>query len=228
MRTIRTGSKIAVALILVTLLMPFVPSLVAADTTVILSGRVVDPIGNGIPDQTVVLRLNGDIFSSISTTTGPHGSYIFRVAPGLYTVTVSNRDFGNDPSVNAPQFYSITTNPLLSLSADTTLDLPIPIKRVRVNVQDPYHQPLAGATIATSQAPAVNLTLGPFPAQGPSSYNAITTTTEGALLWLFPPTVPMHFTATPPPGSPYQGLWVTAVAHAHSNDNSWRVVLPPR
>jgi len=33
-------------------------------------------------------------------------------------------------------------------------------------------------------------------------------------------------TITPPAGSKYQGIWVAAIAHAHSADYPWWVVLP--
>lgn len=33
-------------------------------------------------------------------------------------------------------------------------------------------------------------------------------------------------TITPPAGTQYQGVWVAAVAHAHSDDYPWWVVLP--
>jgi hypothetical protein len=33
-------------------------------------------------------------------------------------------------------------------------------------------------------------------------------------------------TINPPSGSKYQGVWVTAIAHSHSGDYSWWVVLP--
>jgi hypothetical protein len=33
-------------------------------------------------------------------------------------------------------------------------------------------------------------------------------------------------TITPPSGSKYQGVWVAAIAHSHSGDYPWWVVLP--
>lgn len=35
-------------------------------------------------------------------------------------------------------------------------------------------------------------------------------------------------TVTPPPISPYQGVWVAAVAHSHSSDYPWSVELPAK
>jgi len=35
-------------------------------------------------------------------------------------------------------------------------------------------------------------------------------------------------TVEPPPGSPYRGVWVTAIAHSHSADYPWFVVLPTK
>src|SRR5262245_57330903 len=122
MRIMKCGSTCALVLILAALLVPFSTAPVAADPLVTLSGRVLDPLGNGIPGQNVILRVNGDIFRTIGTTTDASGSYVLHAAPGSYGLNVNHVDFANDPSVNAPQLYSISTNAIFSLSADTTLD----------------------------------------------------------------------------------------------------------
>jgi hypothetical protein len=54
------------------------------------------------------------------------------------------------------------------------------------------------------------------------------TTTDANGMFQFP-TLPGGIyvvTITPPEGSAYQGVWVTATAHSHSADYGWWVVLP--
>jgi hypothetical protein len=159
-----------------------------------------------------------------SATTDAAGGYAFEVAPGDYQVTVEGS--GNGVGLNAPQNYQLQRHsPVLSLSSDTVLDLPLPAHRVDVHVQDAAGNPIAGAGITA----AVPLGGGAFCCsfltvagltfeRAYSFYNSpLTTDASGnTVLWLFqnPSGFPYNVTATPPAGSPFltftvQGVGVT-------------------
>ncbi|MGH3129877.1 MAG: carboxypeptidase regulatory-like domain-containing protein, partial [Gaiellaceae bacterium] len=197
---------------------------IAADTTLnfvlvptgmaTLHGRVLDRDGNGVPGQTVSLSPSGG-----SVTTDALGGYAFEVAPGTYQVTV--RGIGNGAALNVPQNYQLQTHsPALSLTQDTVLDLPLPVHRVDVHVQDAAGNPVAGVDIAASilggSFCCSNITVAGFTFETAWSYygSPMTDASGDALLWLFRGpsggSFPYNFTASPPAGSLFKPTTVAA------------------
>jgi hypothetical protein len=82
--TVRSGDGIHSA--------AFAPPASQSDTPATISGRVVDNLGNGVVGATVTLSgtdANGNPVN-VSTLTDEDGPYSFTVAPGTYTITVSD------------------------------------------------------------------------------------------------------------------------------------------
>lgn len=67
-------------------------------------------------------------------------------------------------------------------------------------------------------------------ANGEAGEAVASTTSSSVGEWQLPtmPNGEYIVTFTPPSGSPYQGVWVTARAHAHSHEWPWWVTLPRR
>jgi hypothetical protein len=188
---------------------------VSADTSVTitlvasvtLTGKVLDPLGNGLPNQCVFLAAAGTT-NWIKSTTDASGNYAFQVSPGNYDLKVQTSN--NSPSLNAPRVYWLDTsysNSKLSLTQSTIMNITLPAKKVSVHVQDPAGNPVANVGITTNNFFNFNLTLGTLRVMGrseyPSLYPPATTNASGdTTLWLFPtPTDQTYtFTATPPPG----------------------------
>jgi len=170
----------------------------------VLSGRVLDSLSNGIPGQNVSLTpWNGG--PAIGTTTDNFGNYSLSVAPGDYRVEVNR--YGNDSSINAPQYYYIYNYPSpLSLNQSTVLDLQLPAKKVSVHVQDPVGNPIANVRLETTGFGTNDLSLGGLTASGYShGRERYTNATGDAILWLFPTCsgCSYSFTAFPPSGTPF-------------------------
>lgn len=161
-----------------------------------VSGRLLDGIGAGFPNQSVTLRAEGG--GDFSTMTDAEGRYSIAVSAGNYLVSVSGY---NQTPVNAPSFYALSSS-VFTLSADTILDLRLPAKRVSVHVEGQNHNPVAGVQIATAQTywtDGVDMGSG-LTGWGSSQYwldsgtmTPVTGTDGNATLWLFPGR----------PGSPY-------------------------
>ncbi|HLH22562.1 MAG TPA: carboxypeptidase-like regulatory domain-containing protein [Chloroflexota bacterium] len=196
----------------------------ASSSGVTLSGRVLDPSGNGIPNQTVGLAPAGSS-DWTTTTTSSTGAYSFQVAPGNYSVQVNA--YNNSPSINAPQSYYIDPDPSspssLALSQNTTMDISLPVKRVSVHVQDSNGNPQSGVVLSVGGVYSPNLPIGTLTGYGYSGYSKtatapLTTNAAGdASLWLFPTpgapnNTPYAITATPPAWSPYVAASITNVS----------------
>lgn len=173
-----------------------------------LSGRILDALGNGVPDQTV--RLTPDGGSSLpAVLTDASGSYSFQVSPGDYYVVVGGHY--NSHSLNVPHYYDYYSSRPLALTQSTVMDLPLPLKRVSVHVQDAAARPLGNVAVSTGGL-ITPQRLGPAPAVGGSYYfndDPVQTDAAGnAVLWLFP-TNPAdssskyRIVATPPEGSEF-------------------------
>ena len=82
---------------------------------------------------------------------------------------------------------------------------------------------IAGArlTAYSHVAPTAGDTLGVGP-----EVASVVTDANGTFQFPTLPGALYLVTITPPSGSKYQGVWVAAYAHAHSNDYAWWVVLP--
>ncbi|MEK7993829.1 MAG: carboxypeptidase-like regulatory domain-containing protein, partial [Planctomycetota bacterium] len=186
---------------------------------VTLSGRVLDPLGSGLPNQTIGIAPWGTS-NWIYQTTDSSGNYSFQVAPGDYQLYVYAYNY---PSANlkAPAYYYLWATAPLSLTTSTTMNIIVPAKRVRVHVQDTSGLAVANVTLTTNDSYNPNLQLGTLPAYGSSSYPSwvtppVTNASGDADLWLYPngPYNTYTFTASPPPGSPFVTFNVYDVAFA--------------
>ena len=182
---------------------------------VTLSGKVLDPMGDGIPGQEVQLSPVGSNNWIVSTTDN-EGNYFLQVAPGDYDIYVRGQNAYTSPPVNAAYDYMVRNNYVdgvyLSLTESMVMDIPLPEHKVSVHVQDPVGNSVPGVTISTNSVWNTDLTLGPIAAFGDSQYyysypNMPTTDASGDVdLWLFttPPGGDTYtLTATPPTGSPF-------------------------
>jgi hypothetical protein len=207
------------------------------ESMISLSGRVLDPLGNGIPNQKLQIVAAGTS-NSIWQTSDSQGNYLFQVAPGDYTLYISGDNsnnlgqYSNNPlSVNAPVEYYMNSYSILSLGQNTVMDIPLPAKRVDVHVQNPQGNPVADVLITTTGSTNY-LTLGTLSAMGRSLYPSyyfstqVRTNADGnATLWLFPnnPAQPYIITATPPPETDYLTFNVSNVSV--TSDMSMVVVI---
>ena len=176
--------------------------LVPAETFT-LSGQLLDALGNGLANQTILLSGGG---LSYGSSTDASGNYSIELPSGEYQVEVQR--LGNPLSINAPYQYSLVSSSNLTITQDTTMDIQLPFKRVSIHVQDPAGNPVSNAIIRTNEITNSNLTLASLPASGISKYpssTAVTSASGDVDLWLFP-TLPGNLytlTVIPPTGSPY-------------------------
>lgn len=205
---------------------------ILADTTVtitlapptVLSGRLLDALGGGIPGQSVTLVLDGQE-TGLNASSDAAGGFSFAVQPGTYRLFLSgdNQDF----TVAAPQFYTLNSGPF-ALSTSQAIDFQLPVRRVDVHVQDSAGAAVANVGLSTSLVNNCDLPLGPsvggcgasnFTFSGPGA-GAVTDANGNVTLWLFPtpPASPdpavvttYLFTATPPSGSGYASTNLSGV-----------------
>lgn len=180
--------------------------------TVYLKGHIYGPLGNPIPNQSVLLRTNGG--TTISTRTDSNGFYSLQSSPQTFAFL---RIIGtnNDLSLSIPEDYQINISSY-ALTQSTILDIKIPAKRVIVHTQDSSNTSVSNVQVTTSPWPAsINDTTGLSiggnitNATGGSSYDPGSSTLPStdmygnATLWLFPNSGSgsYTFTATPPTGS---------------------------
>ena len=172
---------------------------------VALTGRVLNGLGEGVPYQEITLAPAG-----ISQTTAADGSYSFVVSPGDYTLSVAFFNYPPTIVPSLPAMYAVGTDSPITLAESTVMDIPLPLKRVTIHVQDPGGNPVKDVTLASTYSFNENLMLGTVPARGYSYENPaihiVSTDDNGnAVLWLFPnaPDAKYVLTATPPPESPF-------------------------
>lgn len=195
-----------------------------------LSGRVLDRLGNGLPGQLVTLTPVGGAQLPYSLTDAS-GNYSFRVSPGDYDIAVAA--YNNHDPVNAPHFYQAFGRSPLTLTESRVMDIPLPVQRVSVHVQDLGGNPLEHVALSTRDVDSAQLNIGSVPASGQSAYltnNPTYTDAAGdATMWLFAtnPDADQYsryaITAVAPPGSPFAAFSVQNVAVA--SDKSIFVVL---
>lgn len=194
-----------------------------------LSGRLLDGLGNGIPNQVVYIAPAGvSIFSFRNTFTSAAGSYSFELPPGTYNLRVRS----SSNVANAPRDYSLESRSPLTLTQSTVRDIVLPAKQVKVHVQDPSGNPVRDVTLTTSDVFNSSLTLGNLPAQGDSGYPTYaqppkTDINGDAILWLYPtPTGRFYnITASPPSGN---SLAITTLSNiAITSDANLTLNLTP-
>lgn len=175
----------------------------ASATSVELSGRVLDGLGEPLPGQTLIVERVGG-WALPPVTTDGNGVFALMVDPGDYSLQLWGRP---DDSAAAPDYY-ILGSVGVSVETSTTLDLRLPAQKVIVRVEDQAGQPVPGVALTTGEVYNPSLSLGPVAGVGYSKYlDAVMTDTEGnATLWLFPTQQPPRWgrytiTAHPPAGS---------------------------
>jgi hypothetical protein len=220
-----TFSSATVSNVVVSDTTPTVPFTLVS--TVLLSGRITDAAGNGIPDQSVfastaVAGFPGPIPPpTFSGATDATGHYAIQLPSGTYNVQATGNNSAAPPS-GAPQFnipphWSIVLTAPVVISQDITLDFPLPSKQVNFHVQDPTGAPVTGATINTPTfAPPTTpttITIGGLTATASSTiccaFGPPPVTNDGgnATTYLFAGTY--TFVASPPSGSPLAGFTLT-------------------
>ncbi|MEM9522318.1 MAG: calcium-binding protein [Actinomycetota bacterium] len=112
-------------------------------TDVTFDGTLTRTDGTPITGALVRLRPNdgGDLVSGL---TGLDGSFSVTASPGGYVLEID----GPDNDLARPSF--VVDGPILSLSADTSRDLVVPVADVSVTVLDGFLQPLPGAVLAST------------------------------------------------------------------------------
>ena len=186
-----------------------------AEVLVTLAGQVLDPLGNGLPGVDVRLAPAGT-FSVTTSVTDPTGAYSIQVTPGEYDLSLDA--FRDIPGLNASPFFRMDTEASLSLTASTTLDIPLPAVRASVHVEDQFGNPVPDARITTDSVTNLGLAIGALPASGASSYpqwaTPATTDASGNVdLWLFPSGFLGTYTlsVTTPVGSPFADVSLSGV-----------------
>jgi protocatechuate 3,4-dioxygenase beta subunit len=193
-----------------------------------LSGRILDALGNGVPEQSV--RLTPDGGSSLpAVLTDVSGGYSFQVSPGSYHMVVGGHY--NSHSLNVPHYYDYYSSTPLALTQSMVMDLPLPLKRVSLHVQDAAGHPVVNVAVSAGGI-ITRQRLGPAPAVGASYYfndDPVRTDAAGnAVLWLFP-TNPgdassnYTITATPPEDSQFP---ITRLELSVQDDISTNFTLP--
>jgi hypothetical protein len=190
----------------------------------VLTGRLLDGTGAGIPNQVVELVVDGQE-TGIGSTTNGNGEFTFAVQPGTYRLNA----FGDNQGFtsNAPQSYAINSGPF-TLSNSQAIDFQLPVSRVDVHVQNAAMAPVANAGLSTTAVSNCGLTFGPTTACGASNYTfdgSATTDASGDMaLWLFPtpagsptPSTSYRLTATPPAGS---GSATTSLSNVQFTTNT--------
>jgi len=181
---------------------------VALAAPVTLQGRLLGESGEPLAGQRVALSsLAGG--SGASATTDAAGHYALRAQAGPYRLSANGGNNGN-AALPLPQDYSLIIyetpgNYDLALTADRTLDITLPFRRIRVRVQDNAGAPIAGATLATNNPLVDGVSLGPVLGRGRSTGWSSGSDAAGvATLWLLPTDVNRYtLSVTPPPGSPF-------------------------
>lgn len=157
------------------------------DNGVVLSGRVLNPKGQALPGQQLVLTGEG----TYNAVTDQSGAYEFRVPSGSYKLEVSGN---NSLAVPAPREYKLIINNL-TLTESRTFDIPLPVSEVKVHVQDDAGNALAGIPVKTffwtsySTARLSNHSLGDgLTVEGQSVYydGPKTDANGNATVWLMP------------------------------------------
>ena len=172
-------------------------------SAVTLSGVLRDGLGNPLQGKSVQLNPAAG-GSGFSVTTGADGSYSLSVAPGSYKLGSQANVSVDGPAT--PAEYYVFTSPAVTLVANQTLDLTVPVVPWTVHVQDPSGQGVAGVALDSSFPPPYQtVSFGGLQASGYSRTRGKVTDANGdATLWLFPSTSSSYtLTATPPSGSPF-------------------------
>jgi hypothetical protein len=187
--------------------------------TVSISGRVLGPLGDALPNQTVYLRSSGNTITS--TTTDNLGKYYLEVSSGTYTLDVNAHT--NAFSLNAPQNYELTANNF-SLTQSKVFDITIPAKNVSVHVQDSSSNPVSGSMLSDTAScylannGSLSIGGGITNATGFDNYSTsggpITDSSGNVTLWLLPndDSCTYSLTAAPPSGSNFTTTTLSGVS----------------
>ena len=190
--------------------------LVPIGPNIIVSGRVLDGAGSPVPNQVIQLfpSVGGTFFMR---TTQSDGTYSFEIPAGEYEIQMRNI---SQTVISVPRYdLNTLTDHYLSLTADTILDITLPLKRVDVRVQDAQGNPVPGVELQAPNPQPTNyeLEIAGVPAFGRSVYHSgyfpITDANGNATMWLFPTPGSSGYTisAVPPASSPFTAAIVSDV-----------------
>lgn len=176
--------------------------LITLQKPVILSGHILDSLGNPLPNQTVQINdVQGTTFSSVTDSSG---YYSLQASAGNYYLGISGEK--NPFTLNVPQFYTLS-NGNISLNQDTSMDFSIPSKQITIQVHNNLSQPVPNVSMEVSTNVAGSVTLNGITFMTKSSYGnnytlPVTDSSGSAILNLLPGNYSL--TATPPNGSIFQ------------------------
>lgn len=201
---------------------------ITLNDTAMLSGRVVDAEGNGLPGQAVSIARVGS-YATNGLTTDSNGSYTIQLPLGDYTISVGRH---SDVMLNAPTYYSVGpyNNSKLSLTQDTVFNFALPFKKVVVRIEDRNHNPVANARVYTDQPNNLTLQFNGLTYYGYSSYGfhspypATTDANGNAIMWLIPNEGNLAYTFSVIP--PYADSSAqTSKTKAITTDDSFTITL---
>ena len=162
---------------------------------VTVSGRILDPAGNGVPNQTV-----GGF--DVQTDQGPEvhtdatGYYAFQTPAGTPIIIAV---YSTVAPSGLPHDYLLAINTPIVPTQDTEMNITLPAKRVEVHVQDPSGNPISGASVSTNSSPRSRGSDITY--RWDAVTDGTTDATGVAILWVFPSTYSL--TIAPPDSSPF-------------------------
>lgn len=184
----------------------------------VLKGRVLGGDGAGVPNIWVTLApANGG--AQVQVMTDAEGRYSFAISPGDYRFNLS----GGGGSAAAPGYLYLYGQDAITIAADRELDLPLPVHRIDVHVQDPGGVAVENVALTSGGVWTSDLAMAGMHFYGQSEYPtwiqpALKTDASGnAVMWLYPTPAGTSYsiTATPPAGLPFGVINVPNVVLTH-------------
>jgi hypothetical protein len=173
------------------------------------SGQVLDALGNGVPNVNVSLTPVGS-GNPIQHATDQAGHYTFQVSPGDYNLSFNGYNWGY-AIPNTPAIFGLSAQTPIALNESRILDVPLPLKRVSVHVQDLLGSAVQNVGLTTNSSYYPDQEIGGvifgmssyYPYSWPPAYTDVNGNVD---LWLFPSNASWGnyvVTGTPPPDTPY-------------------------
>ncbi|MEI7557236.1 carboxypeptidase-like regulatory domain-containing protein [Candidatus Chlorohelix sp.] len=182
----------------------------AASYTV--SGTVSGPLGN-LPGQSIYLFGSG--FSN--STTDASGFYSVDLPEGQYSLSMYNNNYA-EPMPGMSSGYSFSANSLLNITQNTTLNLPLPFKKIDVHLIGSDSNPVGQVDLYANAYYIDNLTVGSLSGYASCYWQWHTDVNGFATLWLLPGTYSFSLN----PVGNYPPAYQTVVV---SEDMSWDFTL---
>jgi hypothetical protein len=167
-----------------------------------LEGVITDSSGTPLPYQTIYVSTPSATIAS--ATTDAQGKYKLQVSAGTYKVDITNASHQNDFSLHVPGYYYLTLSNNYLIQNDTTLNVAIPAKQVKVHVENQNGTAVEGATVRTAASASWSgVDVDGYSSSGTTTYSRgpVTDAAGDTTLWLIPTTYSLA--VDPPSGSNY-------------------------